>query len=288
MTKDNTLWVVKASGERQTFSNKKLRSSLRRSGASKPVIDTIVSQVESEMRDGDSTRMIYKRAYAILRKQKGTLDIAADYNLRSAVMQMGPSGFAFEKFVGEIFKILGYSVEVGVIEKGWCVEHEVDVSARKGGVHHLVECKFHNQFGVKSDLKTALYVMERYRDIERHHEHVRAEESRYHETWLITNTKLTSKAVEYGNCAGMHVVGWNHPQKGNLQDLILETGVHPITALTTLSVGHKKRLLQDGVVLCREITRNPSVLRKLGISEKKSLDVLNQIDNVCTPKTRSL
>ena len=129
MTQKNKLQVLKANGEHQLFSDRKLRSSLRRSGATKIVIDSIVDQIESEMKDGDSTRMIYRRAYALLRKQKSTMVVAADYNLRSAVMQMGPSGFAFEKFVGEIFKLKGFSVKVGVMEKGWCVSHEVDVSA---------------------------------------------------------------------------------------------------------------------------------------------------------------
>lgn len=275
------LWIVKADGERQVFSERKLRSSLHRSGATKSVIDLVVSKIESEIVNGDSTRMIYKRAYAMLRKHKNTEKIAMDYNLRGAVMEMGPSGFAFEKFVGKIFELKGHSVEVGVMEKGWCTEHEVDVSTRKDGVHHLVECKFHNQFGVKSDLKVVLYVMERYRDIERHHEHVRAEKSRYHKTWLITNTKLTSKAIEYANCAGMNVVGWNHPKSGNLQDLILETGIHPVTALTVLSVGYKKQLMEKGYVLCRDIIKNPKILKSLGISDRKEREVLQQIKEVC-------
>lgn len=278
------IWVVKANGDKQIFSEKKLRKSLHQSGAAQVVIDQIVSQIKNELHDGDTTRAIYRRAYSLLRKRKDTATVAVDYNLRAAIMELGPSGFPFENFVGEIFRSKGYTVEVGVMEKGWCVDHEVDVSARKDGVHHLMECKFHNQFGVKSDLKTALYVMERYRDIERHHEHVRAEKSRYHETWLITNTKLTSKAIQYGTCAGMHVIGWNYPKEGNLYDLILETGVHPITALTTLSVSHKKQLMKKNIVLCRDIYRKKGVLKSVGISESKIQEVLKQIQKICKPE----
>jgi hypothetical protein len=277
----NKVWVVKANGQKQPFSDTKLRASLRRSGASKSVIDEIVSQIHTEIRDGDTTRKIYQRAYALLRTHKSTVGVAIDYNLRNAVMEMGPSGFAFEKFVGEIFKLKGFEVEVGVMEKGWCVEHEIDVSARKDGAHHLVECKFHNQFGVKSDLKVALYVRERFQDIEKNHEHTRAEGSRYHEPWLITNTKLTSKAIQYGECAGLNVVGWNYPKQGNLHDWIVETGVHPITALTSIGTSYKKQLLKKGVVLCRDIKRKPSVLKSVGMSKVKIREVVRQVEHLC-------
>lgn len=281
MTHTTDIYVIKANGEKQRFDESKLRGSLRRSGASGEVIDSIVAQIVSDIKDNDTTRKIYRRAYGLLKKHKSTVAVAISYNLRGAVMELGPSGFAFEKFIGELYKLKGYQVDVGVMEQGWCVEHEIDVSARKDGEHHLIECKFHNRFGTKTDLKVALYVRERFQDIEKKHEHDRAEGSRFHEAWLITNTKLTSKAIEYGECVGLNVIGWNYPKQGNLHNLITESGVHPVTALTSLSKGYKQQLLQQGAVLCRDVYKNPDILKAIGCSDKKMNEVLRQIEHMC-------
>ena len=45
-------------------------------------------------------------------------------------MELGPSGFPFEKLVGKILEQEGFETRVGVIVQGNCVQHEVDVIAR--------------------------------------------------------------------------------------------------------------------------------------------------------------
>ena len=62
-------------------------------------------------------------------------------------MELGPSGFPFENFIGHIFRHDGYSTDVGVIMQGNCVTHEVDVLACKDDRCYIVECKYHNQAG---------------------------------------------------------------------------------------------------------------------------------------------
>lgn len=64
-------------------------------------------------------------------------------------MELGPSGFPFEKFISEILKFQGFAVQVGVIVEGHCVKHEIDVVAEKGEEHFMIECKFHNTQGIK-------------------------------------------------------------------------------------------------------------------------------------------
>lgn len=285
MTKQSTIQkfpealVVKANGEQEVFNETKLRDSLRRSGATEEVISKVVDRVLSEMRDGMSTESIYKHASALLKKEH--LGVAAQYNLRRAIRDLGPSGFPFERFVGEIFRAKGYDVSVGVIVQGWCVDHEVDVSAKKDNTHLLIECKFHHEDGFKTDLKVALYVKGRDNDIEKRHKTLSDKNEQIHEAWLITNTKLTSKAIQYGMCAGLKVVGWSYPHVGNLQDMVNETSLHPITVLTTLSGGEKKRLMENDIVLCRDLGKQKKTLRALGMNEKKIEKILEEVVNVC-------
>jgi hypothetical protein len=201
------------------------------------------------------------------------------YSLKRAVMELGPSGFPFEDFIGEIFKAKGFKVETGVMLQGSCVEHEVDLVAENDQKSILGEVKFHNQLGIKSDVKVALYVNSRIEDIKKY----RAERGGrpIDEGWLITNTKFTKQAVQYANCKGLKVLSWTYPRFGNLQDLIEQTGIHPITCLTTLSKQEKLNLLTSGVVLCKTIDENREAMQKLGMSDTKMNKVLEEGKVLC-------
>lgn len=121
--------IVKMDGEKAVFDSSKLVSSLERSGANDVGISRILSHVEASLYDGISTKEIYKIAFSLLRKS--SRPTAARYKLKKAIMELGPTGFPFEKFVGEILAHQGFSTNVGVIVKGHCVNHEVDVVAEK-------------------------------------------------------------------------------------------------------------------------------------------------------------
>lgn len=277
------VWVLKTSGEKERFSLAKLRRSLWRSGADRKTTETVISQIAPDIKDGMKTLDIYKRAFSILRKSK--FEVAIRYSLRKAVLELGPSGFPFEKYISEVLRRKGYTARTGVTLPGYCVQHEVDILLEKENRHIFVECKFHNQQGVKSDVKIALYVHARFLDLQRGHNVREAKKGKetptIHEGWLITNTKLTLDAIKYAQCAGLRIIGWDYPEKGNLQDLILETGVHPLTFLTTLSAREKMGLLQQGVVLCRDLKKNPMHLKSIGLSEDQAKRVVTEVDRVC-------
>ncbi len=283
MANQDEVFIVKASGKRERFRPQKLKISLKRAGARPEIIKNIVDHIQEELVDGMTTGEIYQNAFRMLKKR--TKSAALKYSLRTAVMDLGPSGFPFERFVGEILKARGFKVRVGSVLAGACVDHEVDVLAEKNRKHIFVEAKFHNQPGVKTDLKVALYVQERFEDITEAHEK-RAEKAkrqpRIHEGWLVTNTKLTSKAIEYSKCRGMTVIGWNYPKKGNLQDLILEAGIHPLTCLDSLGKNHKRRLLEQDFVLCSDLPARTDILRDLGFDKKRIARVMEEVAAVCT------
>ena len=277
------VWVIKSTGERERFSLNKLRRSLTRSGADDETIERIVEHILPELHEGMKTSQIYKHAYSILKKNK--YPAAIRYSLRKAVLELGPSGFPFEKFVAEVLRGKGYTAETGVILPGFCVDHEVDVLMEKDNRHIFAECKFHNQQGIKTDVKVALYVYARFMDLQKAHDeaHKRheGEVKKVHEGWLITNTKLTSDAIEYANCAGLTVIGWDYPEKGNLQDLILETGVHPLTFLSTLTQSDKNSLLEQGIVMCRDLKNSPAPLKSIGFTDEQIGRVVEEVDQVC-------
>lgn len=277
------VWVIKSTGERERFSLNKLRRSLTRSGADDETIERIVEHILPELHEGMKTSQIYKHAYSILKKNK--YPAAIRYSLRKAVLELGPSGFPFEKYVAEVLRGKGYIAQTGVVLPGLCVDHEVDVLMEKGDRHIFAECKFHNQQGIKTDVKVALYVHARFMDLQKGHDEAHkkhlGEVSKVHEGWLITNTKLTSDAIQYANCSGLTVIGWDYPEKGNLQDLILETGVHPLTFLSTLSQTDKNSLLEQGIVMCRELKNNSVALKSIGFSDEKIQTVISEVDQVC-------
>ena len=87
----------------------------------------------------------------------------------------------------------------------------------------MVEAKFHNELGIKSDLKVALYVKARMDDLKGSVFNYGGKDRKLSEGWLVTNTKFSSTAIHYGVCQNLVMIGWNYPEKGNLQDMIEET-----------------------------------------------------------------
>ena len=92
--------ITKSSGEKVRFSIDKLRSSLKRTGAEKDTIDQIIDHVRDELYQGISTKEIYNRAFALLKKKKSYL--ASKYKLKKAIYELGPTGFPFERVVSAV------------------------------------------------------------------------------------------------------------------------------------------------------------------------------------------
>ena len=270
-----SIYILKADGTRELFDVAKLTESLLNSGASKKLTDNVISHISSEIEDGMTTREIYHHAFDILHKEERP--VALKYSLRHAVMELGPSGFPFEDFVAEIFRAKGFEAKTGQIVKGFCVEHEIDVVAWNPEKLIMVEAKFHNELGTKSDLKVVLYVKARFDDLAKMTYNY-GKERKLNEFWLVTNTKFSSTAIEYGSCqGGLHMVGWNYPPVGNLQDMILEAKLHPLTCLTSLNGRGKKELLSKGIVLCKTLLDNPELLSALNLTAEESSKVIDEI-----------
>lgn len=267
--------IKKTDGSTEPFEVEKLEHSLRRAGASEATIGEVVEKVTSILTPGMSTKEIYHEAFTLLRdREKGPA--AAKYSLKKAVFDLGPSGFPFEDFITELFRATGHEASNGVIMKGKCAEHEVDMFAvHKDGRRHGAEIKFHNHPGIKTDLKVALYVYARFDDLIRG--------GGVDEGILITNTRFTYNALEYGKCVGLRMISWDYPEKENLYSLIGKTGLHPITCLTSIPDRNKKILIDNEMVLCRSIKGNASVLSEYGVPADRIPDILEEVDSLCQP-----
>ncbi len=271
--------IVKMTGEKEEFDQSKLKHSLERSGASDVVIQQVIDEVEVSLYEGISTKEIYKTAFALLRRSNRPT--AARYKLKKAIMELGPTGFPFEKFVGEILNYQGFRTRVGVTVKGHCVNHEVDVIAEKEQKHFMVECKFHSDQGRHCNVKIPLYIQSRFIDVEKQWSKKDGHDTKFHQGWIFTNTRFTTDAIQYGNCVGLMLVGWDYPKKGSLKERIDVSGLHPITCLTTITKNEKQQLLEKDKVLCMELCNQPELLKSIGISEKRHKNILKEAHELC-------
>jgi ATP cone domain len=261
--------ITKASGTQETFSSDKLRHSLAKSGADEATIDNILSEIESTLYDGISTKKIYQAAFNMLKR--GNRSHAGRYNLKRAIMALGPSGFPFEKYVAAIFEWQGYKVQTQLFLQGACVTHEIDVLAENDFEFLLIECKYHNSVGIVSDVKIPLYIHSRYQDVLKNWS--KTHTAKPLNCCVVTNTKFSSDAVKYGGCIGLRLLGWDYPSKKSLSSLIDKSGLYPITCLTTLTNKEKEIVLENDIVLCKTLLQQEDVFNKMGISQ-------NRIDSI--------
>ncbi len=271
--------ITKSTGEKVPFSEKKLVRSLQRSGAGKDLIDEILLTVKNELHEGITTKEIYRTAYKLLKKKARST--AARYKLKNAIMELGPSGYPFEQFVAELLKYQGYQVKIGEIVEGHCVKHEVDVIADSEEEHAVIECKFHNRQGYYCDVKIPLYFHARFLDIEKKLKSKGEHQNKSHQGWIFTNTRFSNDAIQYANCVGLKLMGWDYPQKGNLKQWVDISGLHPITCLTTLTKAEKVKLLDKKIVISRDLQNQTKLLDEIGIHSPRKEKVLEESRGLC-------
>ncbi len=276
--------VKKASGEKQPFSPEKLHRSLERSGATKEMMEKVEKSLEDHLYDGITTGEIYRKAFQLLRKLRRSA--AARYSLKKAIMELGPTGYPFEYFFGALLRQMGYAVQVGQEVQGQCVKHEVDVIARNDHQQFMVECKFYNSPGKTCNVRVPLYIHSRFNDIEKRWQSGPRSENLSFHGWVVTNTRFTTDAIDYGKCAGLRMVSWDYPRDESLKDMIEQSGLFPITALTNLTRKQKQVLLEKEIVLCRQLLQNPEELQSMGLKPSKLEAIMEEARELCRKKPK--
>jgi Holliday junction resolvase-like predicted endonuclease len=264
--------VIKADRTREPFSDQKVLASIKRAKIPHRMQADVLSHVKSKLYDGISTEEIYHHIISFL----GTTSqpyIKARYSLKESIMMLGPTGYPFEDFISKLLEHSGYETKVRQILSGRCITHEIDVIAEKDGRTAIIEAKFHNNPGTRSEIQTALYTHARFEDVK--------QRNNIHEVWLITNTKATIDATTYAHCIGLKVISWDYPRGEGLRDMVERSGLHPITLLTSLSNSQKMTLLENHITLCKEIQKNPGVLDMLYLSKLDREKTLAEVKFIC-------
>ncbi|GGC77501.1 hypothetical protein GCM10011508_01190 [Flavobacterium lutivivi] len=271
--------IVKHSGNIVDFKREKLRDSLLKSGASKSIVEDVISQIEKQLYEGISTKKIYKLAFGLLKKNANSH--AARYNLRAAIQLLGPAGFFFEKYIAKLFQSEGYETLTNLSLQGKCVSHEVDVVVRKNNYLTMIECKFHAGRDAVSDVKVPMYILSRFNDLKSQRLAIFEEDNVLDNCFIITNNRFTADAIQFARCSNISLLSWDYPDNENLRDKIDRSQLYPVTCLTTLTLAEKDRLMNVGIILVKELLDDTDCLKSIDLSQNRVKNVIREASELC-------
>jgi hypothetical protein len=273
--------IVKASGRQEEFDIRKLVDSLIRSGASEDVAQEIAQKVSGQITPRLRTKHIFRMARKLLHKYNRAADMR--YSIKRAIYALGPAGYQFEQYFARILKEYGYAVEVNRIMNGYCVTHEVDVFAVKENSGFIIECKYHSDGGIPTDVKTALYIHSRFADIKRGYEASPGNCVRIIEGWLVTNTRCSSDAIKFAECMGLRIVSWRYPQREGLEKMIEDKRLYPVTILTSVRRNILDILFLNKFILAKDIADidQQAFIERSGLDRNIAGILKREADEVC-------
>jgi hypothetical protein len=210
---------------------------------------------------------------------------AADmrYSIKKAIYMLGPTGYPFEKYFAGILNAHGYSAETNKFLKGYCVTHEVDIFAVRGNAGDVIECKYHSNGGIPTDVKIALYVYSRFMDIKKGYELNQENRTSINEGWLVTNTRCTSDAIKYAECVGLRIVSWKYPYENSLEKLIENKKLYPVTILSSIKRTFLDILFKNNFILVRDIADMDEgiFLKQSGLDKSAARILKREADELC-------
>ncbi len=245
--------VIKANGDKQPLSLKKVYRAARRAGASRSLAEKTAQIIGKEAYSGITTSEIYQKVREILKQQEPAA--ALRFNLKEAIRKLGPTGFPFEKFVAELFSSYGWQTQTNQFLNGLCVsDYEIDFLATKGDLLYIGECKYRNLAGGRVHIDETLSNYARFLDIAgRIYEKREFPKKIKIKSLLVTNARFTSKSIQYANCVGIDLLGWKYPAKKGLETLIEEKKLYPLTALPSLKPFLASYFIKQGKTLVQDI-----------------------------------
>lgn len=254
------IYVIKASGQAVPFDSNKVEATCIRAGASKKLAEQVVKKVHEQLRNGMRTREVYRMVLNALATIDGGQIIRHRYRLKESIMIMGPSGFAFEIYVGKILENYGYDVEATRSQvNGKCVKHEIDLVVKSNltNERYMIECKYHNFPGIYTGLKESLYTHARFLDLS----------GTFNSEMLVCNTKVSDDAITYAKCVDQKLLCWRYPINKGLENMIEAKGLYPITILG-LRAKELEVLSQNKFMLARDLLTidTNQLSRKINIS----------------------
>lgn len=261
------VWVTKANGTREEFSKWKIVRTCLRMGASQETAETIADEIESRLYDGIATRRILQMIYSRLRKCKPVMKLQIDLRRSLSLLRSAPD---FERYIQLLLSEHGYAVTPNQIIRGRCVEHEVDAVATKDGRTCIVEVKHHYKYHTPTGLDVSRISRAVFEDLTEGHP-LGHNNLKIDYAMIVCNTKLSDHAKRYANCRGIAHIGWSSPKNQDLQTMIQQKKLYPITILKGLTPTTRNKLTSNDIILLKQLTeRNTTELRRqTGISKQK-------------------
>jgi len=261
--------VIKSDGKVVEFDESKVRQSILRVGIDKHGVDDVLEKVKSRIKENMTTKEIFAIVYQEL-DRKDTC-FACRYNLRDALLRLGPAGYKFEKYVASIlcaYKYDAYNPEKEL--QGSCVGHEVDVVAERDGRRMFIEAKFRNDFKDYVNLKDTMATWSRFLDLVDGAAVGKC--PHFDECWIVTNAAFSDRAKKFGMCKGIHMIGWNFPESAPFSQMVDNSALYPVTVIDHLRNNEIEALSRNDIMLCRELTEHDpdELTQKLGSDEVRA------------------
>ena len=261
--------IIKASGDKVPFEKKHIEKSILRAGGSNSFAKQTARNVERKISKDMSTQKVLMLTLDELKKDP---EVAMKYNLKRAIMELGPEGYVFEEFFAQILTNYGYKTKTGTMVKGKRDLQEIDIIAEKKK-RIMIEAKYHNQIGIYTKGKVAMYTYARFLDINSN------PKNKFDEPWLVTNTRCSRNAIEYGKGVGLKIIGWAYPSKGqNLQNIIEKKSLYPITVLRCLPKKVKEKLFSAKIILAKDLANHSvdEIMKKTELKKHTIEKLLNE------------
>jgi Holliday junction resolvase-like predicted endonuclease len=241
--------VTKADGSKQLFDEEKIVRTCLRIGASREDAVQIAQKVERRLYEGISTRKILQIIYSLMRKQKPAIKHLFDLKYGISLMVPKPE---FEAFIRILLVHSGFKVEPNTILRGLCGEHEADAIATKDGVTHFVEVKHHSSYHALTGLDESRIARAILEDVTEGYSHglTRIKIDR---AMIVTNTRYSKHAINYGRCRDILQVGWSSPEFLGLRELVEKHKLYPLSCLRGISAKVRLRLVEAGIVLIKQL-----------------------------------
>jgi hypothetical protein len=263
--------VKKADGSVQSFDKDKVIKTCLRVGAKREIAEEIAEKIEAKAYNGIETGKILQMIFRHLRKYRPIIQHSVD--LRKGLSLL-PSKPDFERFVQIMLSEKGYKVTSNKIIRGRCTEHEVDAIASKDEVTYFVEAKHHSNYHTRTGLDESRIARAVLEDVTEGGE-LGLNNLEIDRAMIVTNTKFSEHARQYGECRSISLIGWSYPPYQGLQDLIEKKKLYPITCLKKLKKETMMKLSSVGIVTMKQLVREaPIELARKTELERKILDTI--------------
>jgi Holliday junction resolvase-like predicted endonuclease len=246
-------------------------------GASRIIADQVAEEVENNLYEGISTNEILQMTLRQLRKSTPAIRHLLDLRKGLSLMDSKPE---FESFVQILLAHNGFEVTPNRLVTGKCVTHEVDAVARKEGITYFVEAKHHMSYHNLTGLDESRIARAVLEDITEGFE-LGKTNLKIDRAMIVTNTRYSEYAIRYGRCRNILQIGWSSPANLSLQNMIEKKDVYPLSCLRGLKRETKRKLVNSGIVLIKQLfeQKTAELARKIGVPKETLKQIMKKAKN---------